>query len=68
MKNIVTWLVWILMVVGSVNWGLDAMGMSLFTLPVLSNLQVLIKYLVGLAGVTSLVMYFMGMHSPDCCK
>jgi len=60
MKKILHLLVWVLMVVGSINWGLDAMGMSLFTLPVLSNLQVLIKYLVGLAGVTSLVFYFMG--------
>lgn len=68
MKKLICWIVWILMVVGAVNWGLDAMGKSLFLLPVLDKLAPIIKYLVGLAGLTSLVMFFMGMYCPDCDK
>jgi len=68
MKKIICWIVWVLMVVGAINWGLDAMGKSLFLLPVLKDLAPIIKYLVGIAGLVSLVMFFMGMYCPDCDK
>jgi len=57
------------MVVGSINWGLAAMGKSLFMMPFFPFALIKpVQYLVGLAGLTSLVMYFMGMFCPDCDK
>jgi len=69
MKKIICWIVWVLMVIGSINWGLVALGKSLFGMAFFpTGLIMPVQYLVGLAGLASLVMFFMGMYCPDCDK
>jgi len=74
MKKMIGWLIWVLMVVGAINWGLVAMGMGLFEMRIFYFtfpwLVRPVQLLVGLAGLSSLVMYFMGMFTPSCdvCK
>ena len=65
MKKIIGWVVWLLMVIGSINWGLTAMGRGLFQMHLFvitfPQLVTPIQYLVGLAGIASVIMFLMGM-------
>lgn len=52
--------VWLLIIIGALNWGLDAFGYNLFKMPPFVSMpQVVkvIKLLVGLAGIISLVFF-----------
>lgn len=57
---------WLLTALGSVNYGLKAFGFDLFNIDFIrSNLGMLelpVYYLLGLAGVYSLVSFFTGCH------
>ena len=61
MKKLVEMIVWPLTAVASINCGLDAMGYNLFYTRLFMMMPAVItpvKYLVGIAGVISLVMFF----------
>ncbi len=54
-------IVWVLVIIGALNWGLDAFGYNLFRMKPFANmpqLVMVIKVLVGIAGVISL-FYFL---------
>ena len=61
---------WIIVAIGAINWGLDALGYNLFNLPfVQMNLSSFIypaKLIIGAAGVLSLV--FFTMHCARGCS
>ncbi len=69
MKKIIGTIVWLLTAIGAINWGLTAMGWGLFQFKLfMVTMPWLIKptmYVVGLAGVLSVVMFFTGMFK-DC--
>lgn len=52
--------VWLFASIGAINWGLDAMGYNLFNYPFFAvsypGLVMPLKYVIGLAGVISLLM------------
>jgi uncharacterized membrane protein YuzA (DUF378 family) len=53
-------IVWLLVVIGAVNWGLDAFGYNLFKMKpfvTMPQLVMAIKVLVGIAGVISLIYF-----------
>lgn len=55
-------LVWLLVIIGALNWGLDAFGYNLFKMPpfvTMPKVVMGIKVLVGIAGVMSLI-HFVG--------
>lgn len=56
--------VWLITALGAVHVGLGALGYNLLAHPVLMGLARPVEYLVGAAGVVSLVLFV--MHS-GCC-
>ena len=65
-KGLLSKAAWLLTAIGSINCGLKALGYDLFSIEFIkSNLGMLempVYYLIGLAGVYSLVMFFTGCH------
>ena len=73
MGKFFSWLVWILLVIGALNWGLFALNMNLFTtwpFTVMPWVVNPVQYLVGLAGIVSILMVLFGKTWPSCkvCK
>ncbi len=60
---------WIITALGSLNWGLLPLGFDFFNLPFirdnLAQLQVPFYYLIGAAGLYSLVSFFTCSDSCD---
>ena len=62
MKKLIEMISWFLVSIGSINWGLDAMGYNLFYTRIFMMMPAVItplKYLIGIAGIISLVLFFM---------
>ena len=66
--------VWVVTAVAALNVGLEPFGFDLWNyVPMTPEmLPTIIKYLVGICGVVSLVMFVMGCmsghHGCNCCK
>ena len=66
-------IVWIITAIGALNWGLDALGYNLFNLHFIeANLAHLImpfKYIFGICGALSIVMFVQHLvnHDDKCC-
>ncbi len=62
---------WMLAAIGAINWGLVPLGLNLFNLPFLSDnlgkLQVPFYYLIGAAGIYSLVSFFTFITCRESC-
>lgn len=53
-------LIWLLVIIGALNWGLDAFHYNLFKMPFFARMPQVVmalKVIVGLAGVVSLVHF-----------
>lgn len=65
-------LVWLLTSIGAINWGLVAAGRNLFDLPFVvqnfSNFLVPFQYIVGIAGLISLLMLLDAVVRGHHCK
>lgn len=63
-KGLLSKATWILTALGSINWGLKPLSLDLFSIDfirsALGGLEVPFYYLIGLAGVYSLVTFFTG--------
>jgi uncharacterized membrane protein YuzA (DUF378 family) len=61
-KSVLGKVTWILTALGSINWGLVPFGYSLFSLPFvqenLGQLQDPFYFLIGAAGLYSLITFF----------
>lgn len=61
---------WVIVAIGAINWGLDALGYNIFTTNfVQMNLGAFIKaakLVIGAAGVLSLVYFAMHCGSRHC--
>ena len=71
MKKLIEKIVWLLVAIGALNWGLAALRLSVFRffpyalMPVIFPIQIII----GIAGAYSLLMYFMpGLFCSTCKK
>lgn len=68
-KGLLGKVTWILTALGALNWGLLPLGLDLFNLPFirdnLGGLQVPFYYLIGAAGLYSLVSFFTCRKSCD---
>ena len=55
--------IWIIVAIGAINWGLDALGYNIFNMPfVQMNLTQFVypfKLIIGAAGLLSLIMFTM---------
>lgn len=66
--HLVSMVVWFLTSVGAINWGLKPLGYNLIDhvekfAPALVNPA---YYLIGVAGVISLIMFFAAVADPKC--
>ncbi|MEX0849761.1 MAG: DUF378 domain-containing protein [Candidatus Dependentiae bacterium] len=63
-KGLLTKATWLLTAIGGINWGLVPLGLDLFSLDFVRNnlgaLAAPLYYLIGAAGLYSLVMFFLG--------
>lgn len=68
--RIVGKILWLLVTIGAINWGLDVLGYNLFNLNfVQMNMPMIVqplKVIIGLAGVLSLVHLIMHCTSDHC--
>lgn len=63
--KVIGMIAWLITAIAAINWGLEAAGYDLFDLPFvqmnLANLIVPIKYVIGVLGGISLLMFFHSM-------
>lgn len=69
-KGLLSKAAWLTTAIGSINWGLRALGFDLFSIDFIrTNLGMLeapVYYLFGAAGIFSLVMFFTCCCSESC--